>query len=81
VFLLAVALAVTVLAGRAGAGAERPPSRVFVVHRGDTVWSIAVRAAGPAADPRPVVDRLIQANDIHGARVSPGTRLILPGEG
>jgi nucleoid-associated protein YgaU len=77
VFLSAVALGVTVLAGRAGAGAERSP-RVFIVHRGDTVWSIAVRAAGPAADPRPVVDRLIEANDIHDARISPGTRLILP---
>jgi nucleoid-associated protein YgaU len=69
------------LAGHATAGASRlthPPVRVYVVEPGDTLWGIASRVSGPGADPRPVVDRLIAANHLADADVSPGTVLRLP---
>jgi nucleoid-associated protein YgaU len=69
------------LAGHATAGASRPahhPVRLYVVEPGDTLWGIATRVAGPRADPRPVVDRLIAANHLSDPDVSPGTVLRLP---
>jgi Tfp pilus assembly protein FimV len=49
-----------------GDGPERPAPRVhYVVQPGDTLWSIARRVA-PARDPRPVVDGMVEANDLHG---------------
>jgi nucleoid-associated protein YgaU len=69
------------LAGHASAGASRPtphPVHVYVVEPGDTLWAIATREAGPGADPRPVVDRLIAANHLGDADVSPGMVLRLP---
>jgi Tfp pilus assembly protein FimV len=49
-----------------GDGPERPAPRVtYVVESGDTLWSIAERVA-PGHDPRPVVDALIEANDLGG---------------
>ena len=69
------------LAGHATAGASRPtphPARVYVVRSGDTLWGIATRAAGPGADPRPVVDLLISANHLARPDVAPGTVLRLP---
>ena len=76
---LAIAAVVVGVTARAGAGAQRPvASRVYIVQAGDTVWGIAQREAGKLADPRPVVDRLIQVNDLRNAIVVPGQRLILP---
>ena len=47
-----------------GDGPDRPASQVtYVVESGDTLWSIARRVA-PGRDPRPVVDGLIEANDL-----------------
>jgi Tfp pilus assembly protein FimV len=49
-----------------GDGPERPAPRVhYVVQPGDTLWSIARRVA-PGRDPRPVVDGMVEANDLHG---------------
>ena len=58
----------------AGASAGHRPAtvRTYVVRPGDTLWSIAARVDGPAADLRPAVDRLQEAN--HGASV------LVPGE-
>jgi nucleoid-associated protein YgaU len=50
--------------------------RGYVVRRGDTLWSIARR--GGAADPRPVVDAIADANDLHGSTLVPGQRLLIP---
>jgi hypothetical protein len=78
-------IAVSALAGRAGAGsgadlrqARAVRDRVFVVRPGDTVWRIAARVAGPQGDPRPVVDRLVAANHIRDGVIVPGERLSLP---
>ena len=61
----------------ASSGDHPRPARTYVVRAGDTLWSIAVRMAGPHADPRPEVDRLEQANHVTGAIV-PGETLRLP---
>jgi nucleoid-associated protein YgaU len=63
----------------ASAGPERAvASRVVVVHRGDTVWAIASRIVGPAADPRPMVQRLIGSNHLQGGLITVGQRLVVP---
>jgi len=71
--------AVVFLAGRAGAALgsdtlaapERGPSVTrYVVHSGDTLWSAAQHLA-PGADPREVVDALIDAR---------GDGALMPGE-
>jgi hypothetical protein len=77
----AVASGLGFLAGHATARAERPSPpptvRAYVVHSGDTLWSIAARIAGPEGDPRPVVDALVSRNHIAGAVIVPGERLYL----
>jgi Tfp pilus assembly protein FimV len=80
--LLAVALLVVasllVVPGLAkGDGPERPAPRVhYVVQPGDTLWSIA-RQVAPGRDPRPVVDALVEANDLHGG-LQAGQELTVP---
>jgi nucleoid-associated protein YgaU len=80
--LLAVALLVVasllVVPGLArGDGPERPAPRVhYVVQPGDTLWSIA-RQVAPGRDPRPVVDALVEANDLHGG-LQVGQELTVP---
>ncbi len=53
-------------------------ARAYLVRPGDTVWGIAKRLAAPGSDPRPLVDALIRANHLRGARVAPGERLVVP---
>jgi Tfp pilus assembly protein FimV len=80
--LLAVALLVVasllVVPGLAkGDGPERPAPRVhYVVQPGDTLWSIA-RQVAPDRDPRPVVDALVEANDLRGG-LQAGQELSVP---
>ena len=79
--LLAVGVVASLasVGARASAGSERPvASRVVTVHRGDTVWGIASRIAGPSADPRPMVQRLIEANHLQGGLIAVGQRLVVP---
>jgi Tfp pilus assembly protein FimV len=60
-----------------GDGPERPAPRVhYVVQPGDTLWSIARRVA-PGRDPRPVVDALVESNDLRGG-LQPGQELAVP---
>jgi hypothetical protein len=60
-----------------GDGPDRPAPRVtYVVEPGDTLWSIARRVA-PGRDPRPVVDSLIEANDVRGG-LQAGQELSIP---
>lgn len=76
VLVLAVFLLVAPGLAR-GDGPDRPPSRVtYVVEPGDTLWSIARRVA-PGRDPRPVVDGLIEANDLRGG-LQAGQELSIP---
>jgi hypothetical protein len=50
-------------------------AEVYVVRRGDTLWSIA-RAVHPSGDVRPLVDRL--ASGRHGLPLHPGDRITIP---
>jgi hypothetical protein len=48
-----------------------------VVHPGQTLWSIAARAE-PSADPRVVMQQIIDLNALRGTSVEPGQRLWVP---
>jgi len=76
--VLVVAGSLVVVPGLArGDGPDRPAPRVtYVVEPGDTLWSIARRVA-PGRDPRPVVDGLIEANDVRGG-LQIGQELSIP---
>jgi hypothetical protein len=74
-------LAVSFLAGRAGAGAarsDRPERRTYVVRTGDTLWGIASSLVGPEGDPRPFVDRLGRTNHVASGVIEAGDVLVLP---
>jgi hypothetical protein len=76
--VLVVAAFLVIAPGLArGDGPDRPAPRVtYVVEPGDTLWSIARRVA-PGRDPRPVVDGLIEANDVRGG-LQAGQELSIP---
>jgi hypothetical protein len=76
--VLVVAVFMLVAPGLAkGDGPDRPAPRVtYVVEPGDTLWSIARRVA-PGRDPRPVVDGLIEANNLRGG-LQAGQELSIP---
>jgi nucleoid-associated protein YgaU len=76
---VAVAVGVGATAAQAGGSDHhaRPAARTYTVHPGDTLWFIAVRVAGPDADPRPVVDAIASANHVTGTIV-PGQTLQIP---
>src|SRR5437762_14341965 len=61
-----------------GPGQERQEAvRTYVVRPGDTLWGLAVRLAGPLADPRPLMDGLAALNHTDG-ELQPGQVLRLP---
>jgi hypothetical protein len=83
---LALVVALAWLAGvvRAqAAGSGVPSGEVYrnltavVVRPGQTLWSIAERSQ-PGADPRTVVQELIDLNGLHGSAVQAGERLWVP---
>ena len=79
---LVVAGSLVVVPGLArGDWPDRPaaPRVTYVVEPGDTLWSIARRVA-PGRDPRPVVDGLIEANDVRGG-LQAGQELSIPVSG
>lgn len=73
--------------GAASAGAPRGDGATIVasptalvVHTvapGDTLWAIA-SAVDPAADPRPMVDRIMRLNNLTTGEVAVGTQLLVP---
>lgn len=64
--------------GEALAASGRADSHTVVA--GDTLWDLA-RQTAPGSDPRPVVDRIRQINDLDGSRLSIGQRVWLPAPG
>jgi LysM repeat protein len=74
------------LAGTATAEAARsgaPASGVYrsltpvVVRPGETLWAIATQAA-PTADPRSVIQEIVDINALSGTSIQPGQRLWVP---
>jgi Tfp pilus assembly protein FimV len=51
--------------------------RTYVVHRGDSLWSIASRLAD-GRDPRPIVDAIETANEVMADDLVPGMTLTVP---
>jgi hypothetical protein len=82
--LLVVALAW--LAGTATAQAARsgtPARDVYrnltsvVVRPGESLWAIAMQAE-PAADPRSVIQEIVDLNALGGTSIQPGQHLLVP---
>jgi hypothetical protein len=61
----------------AGASGDPVPHRTVVVHTGDTLWSIAAKAA-PSADPRVTVEKIRLLNHLDSGGVQVGQQLQLP---
>src|SRR5215472_11015148 len=65
------------------AGSGPPPSAVYrnltkvVVQPGESLWSIAAQAE-PTADPRSVIQQIIDLNALGGTSIQPGERLWVP---
>ena len=86
----AVLLGLGVVAGFAGTAASASgPSQAteqliagdrYVVRAGDTLWGIAERRTA-GGDPRPLVDAIVEVNDVDAAGIVPGQTLILPAAG
>jgi hypothetical protein len=79
--LLAVVLLWLAAAAQAqAASGGSPPGAVYrnlasvVVRPGQTLWSIASRAQ-PSADPRIVIQQIIELNALTGTGIEPGERL------
>ena len=89
VFMMGAMVLVAVLAWLAGtaradaAGSGSPPAAVYhslravVVRPGQSLWEIAAQAA-PSADPRGVIQEIIDVNALSGMSVQPGQRLWVP---
>ena len=89
VLAVAAMLVVAVLAWMGGAtraeaaGSGSPPSAVYrnltrvIVQPGESLWTIATQAE-PAADPRSVVQQIIDLNALGGTSIQPGQRLWVP---
>jgi hypothetical protein len=82
--LLVTALVWLAAAGRAQATGSGPaPASVYrnltavVVHPGQSLWSIASEA-DPSADPRTVMQEIVDLNALHGTNLVPGQRLWVP---
>ena len=65
------------VAGVAGVAAVAAVAAQTIVHRGDTLWSVARRIA-PDRDAREVVAELRQLNALRGATLVVGQQLLLP---
>jgi nucleoid-associated protein YgaU len=49
----------------------------YVVRSGDSVWDIAQRIS-PGTDPRPLVDAIVETNDLDPSALTPGQTLVIP---
>ena len=80
VFLLLIFVAVWagVRVAHAGTDASVYTGHQYVVHRGDTLWSIAAGEYGAQSDLRRAIYEIEQANGLTQAGLQPGSELTLP---
>jgi nucleoid-associated protein YgaU len=80
VFLLLIFIAVWagVRVAHAGTDASVYTGHHYVVHRGDTLWTIAAQEYGPDADLRRAVYEIEEVNRLTHAGLQPGSQLTLP---
>lgn len=77
--ILATVAVLVPAAAAAGEGeGHKPAAQIYVVHEGDTVWSIASRVAGADEDPRPLVEVISRRNRLESGVVFPGQELRIP---
>jgi nucleoid-associated protein YgaU len=86
----AALLGLGIVAGFAGTAASASgPSQgddrliarhLYVVRAGDTLWAVAEHRTG-GEDPRPLVDAIVEANDVDAGGIVPGQTLIVPAAG
>ena len=77
VVLAGLALSGPVAHGLAGSPMEPVARRTYVVRSGDTLWTIAQHMA-PGTDPRPLVQRIQEANGVDAGALAPGQTLVVP---
>lgn len=70
------------VAATAGSGERWPaaPRDAVLVRPGQTLWEVAVKRE-PDADPRKVVHRIVELNDLASVSVEAGQRIIVPAGG
>lgn len=76
-----VATSVGLAGVAAGGSGEQVPlveQERHVVRAGDTLWDLARSRVGPEGDPRPLVQDIRQANDLHTSDLQLGWVLIIP---
>ncbi|WP_250446222.1 LysM peptidoglycan-binding domain-containing protein [Actinotalea sp. C106] len=82
VVLTSVLLGLAALVVGQSASAEGPgvaiPVTSHVVAPGETLWGIAGEVAEPGQDLREVVDELIAVNELPGAGLTAGQRIVVP---
>ncbi len=61
----------------AAAPGGEPAAHVVTVEQGDSLWTLARRAA-PDHDPRDVVAQIREINDLASSGLVPGQQLVLP---
>jgi LysM repeat protein len=76
VLVVAVAVVLWAVFARDSGAADPAVDRVYRVHAGDTLWSIAERTY--AGDPRQGVWELQRRNGLVDVTIVPGQRLMLP---
>ena len=62
----------------AGIASAETTGRPYVVHEGDTLWSIAQKEDTFGVDTRTVVLQIMQFNHMSDAQIQPGETLLLP---
>jgi hypothetical protein len=77
VTLLLVMIAVGGTSADASATKGGPATASVVVAAGDSLWSIA-KSLQPNADPRSMMQTLVELNGLQGADLTPGQQLIIP---
>lgn len=57
---------------------DNAPTDVYLVQEGDRLWTIAKRTGFDNQDPRDIVDRIQELNDMKAVDIYPGDILIIP---